>query len=64
MGLGFRTLRAEKLTQRGERLDEADSSQGLGLAIVADICELYGADLVLGSSDLGGASVHVRVPNP
>ncbi|MEM7277112.1 MAG: ATP-binding protein [Pseudomonadota bacterium] len=63
-GPGFPDAATETLTTRGERLDEADSSQGLGLAIVADICELYGADLDLGVSDLGGASVHVRVPNP
>ncbi|MEL7539133.1 MAG: ATP-binding protein [Pseudomonadota bacterium] len=55
---------AEQRIERGQRLDEAESSQGLGLSIVAEICELYGATLTLGERDGGGARVLVAVPNP
>ena len=55
---------AEQGNERGRRLDEADSSQGLGLAIVAEICELYAATLTLAERDGGGAEVVIRVPNP
>lgn len=55
---------AEQRIERGRRLDEAASSQGLGLAIVAEICELYGATLTLSARDGGGARVVIRVPNP
>ncbi|MEM8982899.1 MAG: ATP-binding protein [Pseudomonadota bacterium] len=49
---------------RGQRLDEIEASQGLGLAIVAEICELYGASLTLANRETGGAQVTIAVPNP
>lgn len=53
------------LTRRGMRLDEAVSGQGLGLAIAAEIVELYGGELTLGRSEaLGGFAAQVRLPNP
>ncbi len=55
---------ADQRIERGRRMDEAESSQGLGLAIVAEICELYAADLVLAERAGGGARVTVRIPNP
>ncbi len=63
-GPGFPEDAGNTVLDRGRRLDEAESSQGIGLSIVADICELYGATLRLGRSPLGGARVDVRVPNP
>ncbi|MEM1261574.1 MAG: ATP-binding protein [Pseudomonadota bacterium] len=64
-GPGFpEPLLASQEIVRGQRLDEAPSSQGLGLAIVAEICELYGASLRLANRDGGGARVTIAVPNP
>ena len=63
-GPGFPPGAEARVLDRGTRLDESDGSQGIGLAIVAEICELYGATLTLGESQLGGARVTVRIPNP
>jgi signal transduction histidine kinase len=43
---------------RGGRLDRGGGA-GLGLAIVRDIADAYGAEVSLGRSDLGGLSVRV-----
>ncbi|HEY1632998.1 MAG TPA: sensor histidine kinase [Rhizomicrobium sp.] len=48
--------------QRGERLDESVPGSGLGLAIVRDIAKLYGGELVLGESKLGGFEARVTLP--
>ena len=49
----------------GERLDEAGTGYGFGLAIVEELAELYGGGLELGrSADLGGLSVILRIPRP
>jgi signal transduction histidine kinase len=48
--------------KRGERLDERASGQGLGLSIVADLARLYGGDLALGDSELGGLSATLTLP--
>lgn len=58
-GPGF-PLDAEKLLQRGMRADERASGQGIGLAVVSDIMNSYGATLSLRRSDLGGASVRLE----
>ncbi len=42
-----------RLTQRGTRLDEAGDGQGIGLAIVADIAEAAGGDLLLRNGTTG-----------
>jgi signal transduction histidine kinase len=54
-------LRATVL-QRGVRADEAAPGSGLGLAIVADLVELYGGSIALGSSPLGGLRATLRLP--
>jgi len=48
--------------ERGKRLDEQRSGSGLGLAIVKDIAELYGGELRLERSPLGGLGVSLRLP--
>ncbi len=50
------------IIERGRRLDEAKPGQGLGLAILRDLTELYGGELRLGQSRLGGLSVAIRLP--
>lgn len=53
--------RADAL-KRGKRLDETKPGTGLGLSIVADMIEEYGGALSLGTSELGGLSVTVVLP--
>jgi signal transduction histidine kinase len=51
-----------KVGERGERLDESVPGSGLGLAIVRDIAKLYGGELDLGESKLGGFEARVTLP--
>ncbi|XVN18957.1 ATP-binding protein [Pseudomonas corrugata] len=51
-----------RILQRGERLDRQHPGQGIGLAVVKDIIESYGARLTLGDSELGGAAFRVFFP--
>lgn len=46
----------------GRRLDETHPGYGFGMPIAAEIAELYGGDLQLGSSDLDGLRVTVLLP--
>jgi signal transduction histidine kinase len=52
----------ETVLQRGVRADEAAPGSGLGLAIVADLVELYGGSIALGSSSLGGLRATLELP--
>ena len=54
--------RFEKLLQRGLRGDERVDGDGLGLAIVAEIAQAYGASLEAGRSELGGLEVRLVFP--
>lgn len=54
-------LRAAMI-RRGARADEQVPGTGLGLAIVDDLARLYGGDVVLGESMLGGLSARLRLP--
>jgi two-component system sensor histidine kinase PhoQ len=51
-----------RILQRGERLDRQHPGQGIGLAVVKDIIESYGARLTLGDSPLGGAAFRIHFP--
>lgn len=48
--------------KRGARLDETAPGQGLGLNIVAELARLYGGDLALGESALGGLAATLHLP--
>lgn len=50
------------LGQRGLRLDQSSQGYGLGLAIVQDICEAYGARVELAPGGLGGLGVRLQLP--
>lgn len=53
---------AAEASVRGKRLDEMSPGWGLGLSIVSDLVEVNGGDMTLGSSDLGGLLVSIRIP--
>lgn len=50
------------LLTRGQRLDELQSGQGLGLALVQDIVVAYGGELRLDDSSLGGLVIKILLP--
>ncbi len=61
-GPGIALQQAEALLQRGVRLDESQEGHGLGLAIVSDIVDQYGATLALEHSQaLGGLEARVSI---
>lgn len=60
-GPGIAAGEREQVLQRGSRLDEAVTGHGLGLAIVRDIAESWGASLSLAQSPLGGLCVRLEL---
>jgi signal transduction histidine kinase len=48
--------------QRGQRLDESVPGSGLGLAIVDELAQLYGGQLSLDKSALGGLRAELSLP--
>lgn len=61
-GQGVAEDKKEQVLQRGVRADEQVQGSGLGLAIVADLAQLYGGELSLADSKLGGLKVMLRLP--
>ncbi|MDH5749653.1 MAG: HAMP domain-containing histidine kinase [Rhodospirillales bacterium] len=47
----------------GKRLDEAPPGSGFGLSIVRDVAGLYGGEVSLGRSSLGGLRAELRLPD-
>ncbi|GGC73605.1 sensor histidine kinase [Chelatococcus reniformis] len=52
----------DEAVARGRRLDESKPGSGLGLSIVAELAELYGGSLELGTSPLGGLRAVLKLP--
>ena len=61
-GPGLPPEARETALKRGGRLDESTPGQGLGLSIVAELARLYGGELSLGESALGGLAAVLRLP--
>ncbi len=61
-GPGVPVDQRARILQRGERLDRQHPGQGIGLAVVKDIIESYGARLTLGDSPMGGAEFRIHFP--
>ena len=61
-GPGISEKNREQVLGRGARLDESVAGHGLGLAIVGDLIEVYGGELALQDSELGGLTVQVKLP--
>jgi two-component system sensor histidine kinase PhoQ len=60
-GPGVPADQRERILRRGERLDAQHPGQGIGTAVVKDIIESYGGELLLEDSALGGACFRVRL---
>jgi signal transduction histidine kinase len=61
-GPGIPPEQRASVLQRGERLDESMPGSGLGLAISVDLVDLYGGELLLEDSPLGGLRVRLLIP--
>jgi signal transduction histidine kinase len=61
-GPGIDAERRSQVMARGARLDESVPGSGLGLAIVQELAQLYGGDVSLGPSPLGGLRVRLSLP--
>jgi signal transduction histidine kinase len=58
-GPGVPDNKISSILERGVRLDETVAGSGLGLGIVAELVEIYGLDIKLSRSSLGGLSVSI-----
>ena len=61
-GEGIPAAMRSEVLRRGRRLDEIQSGQGIGLAMVAELVELYAGELEIDNSASGGASVRLYLP--
>jgi signal transduction histidine kinase len=61
-GEGIAATMREAALIRGHRLDEHAPGSGLGLAIVAELALLYGGQLTLDASSLGGLKASLSLP--
>ena len=61
-GAGVEPAMWDAVLQRGVRADEAAPGTGLGLAITRELAEVYGGNVTLGRSSLGGLRVTLDLP--
>ncbi len=61
-GPGMTERKAALAVLRGKRLDERSQGSGLGLSIVADLAEMYGGQLALSGSAIGGLLAVLTLP--
>lgn len=61
-GPGVAVDQREAVLRRGARADQLVPGAGLGLAIVDDLSHMYGGDVLLENSPLGGARAVLRLP--
>src|SRR5690606_26560118 len=61
-GPGIPVGERANVLDRGTRLDERISGQGIGLSIVRELVQLSGGSMVIGDAALGGARIEVTLP--
>jgi two-component system sensor histidine kinase PhoQ len=61
-GPGIDAHQRERVLARGYRADESQKGQGIGLGVAHEIIRLYDGVLEIGTADLGGARLDVRLP--
>lgn len=60
-GAGIAADKRRQVLERGARLDERVSGQGIGLSVVSELAGLYRGWVEISNSDLGGARITVRL---
>lgn len=61
-GQGVPEHQLNNIRQRGVRGDERTPGSGLGLGIVTELCAVYGGELFLRTSELGGLCTEIIIP--
>lgn len=61
-GPGIPVAERERVLDRGARLDERVSGQGIGLSVVRELARLNGGSIAIGESALGGARIEMQLP--
>jgi two-component system sensor histidine kinase PhoQ len=61
-GPGIDEQDRSRVLERGVRADERVPGYGIGLAVVHDVVQLHGGELLIAHSPLGGARVELRLP--
>jgi two-component system, OmpR family, sensor histidine kinase PhoQ len=61
-GPGIPPAERARVLDRGARLDERVSGQGIGLSVVREVAKLNGGSISIGESALGGALIEIRLP--
>jgi two-component system sensor histidine kinase PhoQ len=61
-GPGIPDAQRAHVLERGARLDERVSGQGIGLSVVRELIGLNGGTIDIGTASLGGARVEVSLP--
>jgi signal transduction histidine kinase len=61
-GPGLTAGQRERVSVRGQRLDETKPGSGLGLSIVMELSGLYGGSLNLGPAPIGGLRAELALP--
>lgn len=60
-GPGIAPEQRQYVLERGTRLDERASGQGIGLSVVRELAELYRGSVAIDTSALGGTRISVRL---
>jgi len=60
-GPGIPEDQVARVRVRGVRADASTPGHGLGVAVVQEMAQLYGGELIISRSSLGGAAVEVRL---
>jgi signal transduction histidine kinase len=61
-GKGIAAAQREDMLRRGVRADQQVSGSGLGLAIIDDLARMYGGQILLADSPLGGLRATLTLP--
>jgi signal transduction histidine kinase len=61
-GPGLPAEHRAKALERGKRLDESEPGTGLGLSIVTELADIYGGQLHLEDSPMGGLRARLELP--
>jgi two-component system sensor histidine kinase PhoQ len=62
-GPGIAADKVDTVLQRGKRMDESVPGQGLGLSMASEIITVYGGQLAIEASPLGGTLLRVTFPD-